>query len=145
MGDYDREEAKAKAMKLIPCEEEFGRMTELCPDEYEDMQNEKPVFPYSQDEVAKMTKEEYRAAFNKWECETADHYVHCRFSYDKFVEWNQKCLNEMYEDDMEHLEWLCEWIAKGNVRNMDMESCGEFHTAGLYFNDDKKLVIYNGR
>ena len=25
MGDYDREKAKAKAMKLIPCEEEFGR------------------------------------------------------------------------------------------------------------------------
>jgi len=45
MGDYDREEAKAKAMKLIPCEEEFGRMTELCPYEYEDMLNDKPVFP----------------------------------------------------------------------------------------------------
>ena len=145
MGDYDREEAKAKAMKLIPCEGEFDRMVGLCPDEYEDMLNEKPVFPYSQDEVAKMTKEEYRAAFNKWECETADHYVHFRFSYDKFVEWNRTCLNEMYEDDMEHLEWLCEWIAKGNVRNMDMESCGEFHTAGIYFNNDKKLVIYNGR
>jgi hypothetical protein len=28
---------------------------------------------------------------------------------------------------------------------MDMDSCGEFHTAGLYFNEDKKLVIYNGR
>ena len=145
MGDYDREEAKAKAMKLIPSEDQFGRMTELRPDDYEAMLNDKPEFPYSQEEVAKMTKEEYRTAFNKWECETADHYVHFRFSYDKFVEWNQKCLDEMYEDDMEHLEWLCEWIAKGNVRNMDMESCGEFHTDGIYFNEDKKLVIYNGR
>ena len=145
MGDYDREEAKAKAMKLIPCEEEFGRMTDFHPDDYEAMLNNKPEFPYSQEEVVKMSKEEYRTAFIKWECQTADHYIHFRFSYDKFVEWNRKCFNEMYEDDMEHLEWLCEWIAKGNVRNMDMESCGEFHTAGLYFNEDKKLVIYNGR
>jgi hypothetical protein len=145
MGNYDREEAKAKAMKLIPSEDQFGRMTDLRPDDYEAMLNDKPEFPYSQEEVAKMTKEEYRTAFITWECKTADHYVHLRFSYDKFVEWNQKCLDEMYEDDMEHLEWLCEWIAKGNVRNMDMECCGEFHTDGIYFNEDKKLVIYNGR
>jgi len=145
MGDYDREKAKAKAMKLIPCEEEFGRMTDLHPDRYETMLSYKPVFPYSQEEVAKMTKEEYRAAFNKWECETADHYVHFRFSYDKFVEWNQKCLDEMYEDEMEHLEWLCEWIAMGKVRNMDMEFCSEFRSQGLYFNEDRQLVVYNGR
>jgi hypothetical protein len=43
------------------------------------------------------------------------------------------------------MEWLCDWIAKGKVRNMDMECCGEFHTAGIYFNENKQLVIYNGR
>jgi hypothetical protein len=26
-----------------------------------------------------------------------------------------------------------------------MESCGQFLTQGLYFNDDSVLVIYNGR
>jgi len=145
MSDF-REIAIDKIMKKsVLCEGDFGRMTELRSDEYEEMENEKPVFPYSQDEVAKMTKEEYRAAFNKWECETADHYVHCRFSYDKFEAWNRKCLNEMSDDDFRGVLWLCAFIAKGNVRNMDMESCGEFHTAGIYFNNDKKLVIYNGR
>ena len=98
MDEYNRKEAKAKAMKLIPCEKEFGRMTDLRPD-----------------------------------------------NYDKFVEWNRKCLDEMYEDDMEHLEWLCEWIAKGKVRNMDMEFCSEFRSQGLYFNENRQLVIYNGR
>jgi hypothetical protein len=142
---YVKEEMIAKIMKLIPCEGEFDRMTELCPDDYEAMLNDKPEFPYSQEEVAKMTKEEYRAAFIKWECETANHYVHFRFSYDKFVEWNRKCLDLMDDDELEHLGWLCDAIAQGKVRNMDMESCGEFRTEGLYFNQDSVLVIYNGR
>jgi len=144
--DDDEYEVKVnKMMKFIPNEDEFGRMVDLYPDNYQTMLNEKPVFPYSQEEIAKMTKEEYRAAFNKWECETAIHYVHCRFSYDKFRAWNEKCLYNLYEDERESMEWLCDWIAKGKVRNMDMECCGEFHTAGFYFNENKQLVIYNGR
>jgi len=145
MGDYDREEAQKKILKMIPCEEEFKRMMDLCPRDYENILKEKLEFPYSQGEVMEMTKEEYKAAFTNWERKITEDYENFSYTYDKFVQWNQKCLNEMYEDDMEHLEWLCEWIAKGNVRNMDMESCGEFQTEGIYFNKDKKLVIYNGR
>jgi hypothetical protein len=142
---YVKEEMIDKIMKLIPCENEFGRMTELCPDDYEAMLNDKPEFPYSQEEVAKMSKEEYRTAFVTWECKTADHYIHFRFSYDKFVDWNRKCLDLMDDDELEHLGWMCDAIAQNKVRNMDMESCGEFLTQGLYFNEDSVLVIYNGR
>ena len=142
---YVKENVIAKIMKLIPSENDFDRMANIDPDRYEAMLNDKPVFPYSQEEVAKMTKEEYRAAFNKWECETADHYVHFRFSYDKFVDWNLTCLDLMDDDELEHLGWLCDAIAQGKVRNMDMEYCSEFRSQGLYFNQDTVLVIYNGR
>jgi hypothetical protein len=51
----------------------------------------------------------------------------------------------MYEDEMEHLDWLCDLIAKGKIRNMDMESTAAFHTGGIYFNADREIVIYNQR
>jgi hypothetical protein len=142
---YVKQDMIAKIMKLIPCEDDFDRMTDLRPYNYQSMLNDKPEFPYSQEEVAKMTKEEYRTAFVTWEYQTADHYIHFRFSYDKFVEWNRKCLDLMDDDELEHLGWLCDAIAQGKVRNMNMESCGEFQTDGLYFNEDTVLVIYNGR
>jgi hypothetical protein len=140
---YVKEEMIDKIMELIPSEDEFGRMTDLRPDYYEAMLNDKPEFPYSQEEVAKMSKEEYRTAFVTWECKTADHYIHFRFSYDKFVEWNRKCLDLMDDDELERLGWMCDAIEQGKVRNMDMESCGQIRTEGLYFNQDTVLVVYN--
>jgi hypothetical protein len=142
---YVKENMTEKIMKLIPSENEFDRMTELHPEDYEAMLNKAPVFPYSQEEVAKMTKEEYRAAFIKWECQTADHYIHFRFSYDKFVEWNRTCLDMMDDDELEHLGWLCDVIGQSKVRQTDLEHCSEFKTRGVYFNEDTVLVIYNGR
>jgi len=150
MGEYDREITIIKIMnKVIPCKSEFERMMDFSPKEMKAIIRKKPVFPYSREQVENMTKAEYREAFAKWENDrygvSKDEELDGATMYERFREWNLKCLYGMYEDDMEHLEWLCEWIAKGNVRNMDIESCGEFHTAGLYFNEDKKLVIYNGR
>jgi hypothetical protein len=145
MSDYDPEVAQKKILKMIPCKDEFGRMVDLCPEDYEDILKEKLVFPYSQGEVIEMTKEEYKAAFTKWERETAEDYKNFNYSYEQFIQWNQNCILNLCEDELEHLNWLCDWIAKGKVRNVDMESCGEFQTQGVYFNKDKKLVIYNGR
>jgi hypothetical protein len=141
----DREKAQKKILKMIPHKEEFERMMDLCPRDYENILKEKLEFPYSQSEVMEMTKEEYKAAFTNWERKITEDYENFSYTYDLFVQWNKTCVLNLCEDELEHLELLCEWIAKGNVRNMDMESCGEFHTAGLYFNKDKKLVIYNGR
>ena len=135
-----------KAMKLIPCEHEFERMWELSQDDMKEIVRTKPVFPYSREQIENMTKEKYRVVCAKWESirygvskDESDKDT----MYKKFREWNLKCLNEMYEDDMEHLSWLCDWIAKGKVRNMDMESTAAFHTAGIYFNAEKQLVVYN--
>jgi hypothetical protein len=143
--DYDREEAQKKILKMIPCEEEFKRMMDLCPRDYEDILKEKLEFPYSQSEIIEMTKEEYKAAFTNWERKIKEDCENFSYSYDKFVQWNKNCILNLCEDELEHLDWLCEWIAKGRVRNVDMESCGEFSTEGIYFNKDKKLVIFNGR
>jgi hypothetical protein len=147
MSDDDREFAKEKFMKLIPCIHEFERMLAYSPDETKAIIRTKPVFPYSREQVEDMSKAEYRKALAKWE---EDRYGPFKddesdndTKYQKFREWNFKCLNEMYEDELEHLDWMCDWIAKSKVRNMDMESTAAFHTAGIYFNAEKQLVIYN--
>ena len=137
MSDYDREEEQKKIMKMIPCEDEFKRMMDLCPRDYEDILKEKLVFPYSQGEVIEMTKEEYKAAFTNWERKIKEDCENFSYSYDKFVQWNKNCILNLCEDELEHLDWLCDWIAKGKVRNVDMESCGEFTTEGIYFNKNK--------
>jgi hypothetical protein len=145
----DREFAKEEFMKLIPCMHEFRRMLDLSPREIKAIVRKKPVFPYSREQVENMTKAEYRQAFAKWENDrygdSKDEELDEGTMYQRFRDWNLKCLNDMYEDDMEHLEWLCDKIAKGNVRNMDMESTACFHARGVYFNEDKELVVYNGR
>lgn len=130
-----------KAMKLIPCEHEFERLWELSQDDMKAIIGPKPVAPYSIEDIYKMTEMESRLAFIKIR-EYRD-AISNDVMYEKFRNWNLKCLNEMYEDDMEHLDWLCDWIAKGKVRNMDMESTAAFHTAGIYFNAEKQLVVYN--
>jgi hypothetical protein len=147
MSDDDREIAKDKFMKLIPCIHEFERMLELSPVETNAIVRKKPVFPYSREQVENMTKAEYRAAFAKWENDrygpSKDDKSDNDTKYQKFREWNLKCLNDMYEDEMEYLGWLCNWIANGKVRNMDMESTEAINTAGIYFNEDKQIVLYN--
>jgi len=146
-----REIAIDKIMKLVPCKGQFERMVDLSPSEMKAIVRTKPRFPYTREQVDDMNYEEYCEAFAKWDHDRYGYGVPTidemdeETMYQKFRDWNLKCVNNMCEDEFEHLEWLCEWIAKGNVRNMDMEDCGEFHTAGIYFNNDKKLVIYNGR
>ena len=128
-------------MNLIPHKHDFERIMDLSPDEMKEIVRTKPVFPYSREQVENMTRAEYRNAFAKWE--------NARYGmlkdepdkdtmYQKFREWNLKCLNDMYDDELEHLNWLCDKIAKGKVRNMDMES-----TAGIYFNAEKQIVVYH--
>jgi hypothetical protein len=147
MSDADREIAIEKIMmNHIPCTHQVQRMLELSPDETKEIVRTKPVFPYSREQIEDMTKEEYRAAMAKWENDRYGPFkeeLDKDTMYQKFYDWNLKCLNDMYEDELEHLSWLCDKIAKGKVRNMDMESTAAFYTTGIYFNAEKKLVIYN--
>jgi hypothetical protein len=147
MNKDDRDGVKEMVMKLIPCIHEFQRMLDLSPDETKEIIRTKPVFPYSREQVENMSKKEYREAMAKWEEDRygipKDDGSDMDTKYQKFRQWNLKCLNEMYDDELEHLHWLCHWIAKGKVRNMDMDSTAAFHTAGIYFNADGELVVYN--
>lgn len=142
-----REDTMKKFMNLIPCEHQVGRMLVYSPEETNAIIRTKPVFPYSRERIEDMSKAEYRAAMAKWEKDRygpfKDDESDIDTKYQKFREWNFKCVNDMYEDEMEHLDWLCDWIAKGRVCNMDMESTAAFHTSGIYFNAEKQLVIYN--
>jgi len=144
-----REDTKKKFMERIPCIHEFGRMLAYSPEETNAIVRTKPVFPYSREQVEDMSKAEYRAAMAKWEQDRygpfKDDESDIDTKYQKFREWNFKCVNDMYEDEMEHLDWLCDLIAKGKVHNMDMESTAAFHTGGIYFNADREIVIYNQR
>jgi len=147
-----REIAIDNIMKLVPCKGQFERMVDLSPSEMKEIVRTKPVFPYTREQVGDMTQEEFCEAFAKWDHDrygygvpTVDEEMDEDTMYQKFRDWNLKCLNGMYEDEFEHLEWLCDRIANKKVRNLDIEDCGEFLTGGIYFNKDKHLVIFNGR
>jgi hypothetical protein len=147
MSEDDREITKKKFEEWLPCIHEFGRMLAYSPEETNAIIRTKPVFPYSREQIEDMSKEDYRKAFAKWEQDRygpfKDDESDIDTKYQKFREWNFKCVNDMYEDEMEHLDWLCDWIAKGKICNMDMESTAAFRTAGIYFNAEKQIVIYN--
>jgi hypothetical protein len=140
--NYHPEAVVEKILKMIPCDYEFDRMAELALKDIEGIVGPKPVFKCSQIEAIKMDREDYKEKFVKWSSDSADWQLS---AYDKFVQWNQNCILNLSEDELKHLEWLCDWIAENRVHNVDMEDCGEFSTEGIYFNKDKKLVIYNGR
>jgi hypothetical protein len=134
-------------MKLIPQKDDFERMLVYSPEDTKAIIRTKPVFPYSRERIEDMSKAEYREAMAKWEKDRygpfKDDESDIDTMYEKFYDWNLMCLKNMYEDELEHLNWLCNWIAKGKVCNMDMESSAAFRTAGIYFNADKHIVVYN--
>jgi len=146
----DREITTNKIMdKLIPCKDDFKRMLDLSPDETKAIVHTKPVFPYSREQVENMTHKEYLEAFAKW---GQDRYGAMKAEeldedtmYRRFRDWNLKCLNDLYEDVFEDVAWLCDLIANGRIRNMDMQSTATFQTSGIYFDEDRQLVIYNRR
>jgi len=143
----DREDIIRTAMKLIPQKDDFERMLVYSPEDTKAIIRTKPVFPYSRERIEDMSKAEYREAMAKWEKDRygpfKDDESDIDTMYEKFYDWNLMCLKNMYEDELEHLNWLCNWIAKGKVCNMDMESSAAFRTAGIYFNADKHIVVYN--
>jgi len=128
---------------VVSTKNDFERMLDISAKDLEAIIGKKPVFPYSRADVEKMTREEHRAAIAKWEHET--YTVWEIQAYNTFNKWNSECLLATCEDQLDHLEWLCDSIAARKVAIMDMEHCGEFQAQGIYFNKNRKLVIYNGR
>jgi len=64
-------------------------------------------------------------------------------SYDEFVLWNIKCINELTNDDIVWLSGLCKRIKE--IHLQDMESCAKFTADSFFFDCNKKIVIVNPR
>lgn len=65
--------------------------------------------------------------------------------YKEFMEWQEKCLNEMSGDDYNWITGLCRRIRNRKVRLMDEETCVDFEAGIMYFDPDRKIVIINPR
>lgn len=66
-------------------------------------------------------------------------------SYDKFLEWNTQCLEELTPDDAIWLTGLCKRIKGGKIKLMDEESCSKFEAYAFFIDSNKKIVIVNPR
>ena len=65
-------------------------------------------------------------------------------SYQKFYDWNIKCLNES-PDDLAWLVGLCNRMTSSKILLMDEESCAKFSAYAFYFDNAKNIVIVNPR
>lgn len=70
---------------------------------------------------------------------------YCDYTYPEFIAWNMSCAAALSEDELNWLVTLCKKIRNDRIRIMDAESCSAFSAAGIYFNPEKQLCIYNDR
>lgn len=66
-------------------------------------------------------------------------------TYDDFLEHNERIINNLPGDDLAFLRRLCGMIKTTRVNLMDMESCAEFQSSGIYYNKEGELCIFNPR
>jgi hypothetical protein len=66
-------------------------------------------------------------------------------TYAEFLDWNNKCIYELTNEEDAWLVGLCGLMKNGRIMLQDMESCVQFEAYGFYFNLDKKIVIVNPR
>ena len=84
-----------------------------------------------------------------------DHYTYERMqhmndnvnfsTYQEFLEYNIKCIDELSPDDQMWLLTLCKKLKSSMIHLVDTEHCGEFTADTFYFNNNKKLCIVNPR
>ena len=66
-------------------------------------------------------------------------------NYDDFLAYNDRMIRDLPADDLAFLRRLCGMIKTSVVNIMDMESCVEFQSAGIYYNSKGDLCMYNPR
>lgn len=66
-------------------------------------------------------------------------------TYDQFVKHNLKIISNLPADDLGFLRRLCGIIKTMKLNLVDMESCAEFKSEGIYYNDKGDLCIFNPR
>lgn len=89
--------------------------------------------------------QEWMPNYNDFERMKHHNDMYVDMQYDEFVEWNEKCFNEVSDDDRPFLENTIKYIASAAISLVDMESCVEFEAAGVYFNTKKSICIFNPR
>ena len=65
--------------------------------------------------------------------------------YIAFEAWNRRYVESMNNTALNHLSWVCEKIATGQLKLMDEESGACFETHGFFFDQNKNLVFTNPR
>ena len=66
-------------------------------------------------------------------------------TYDDFIRHNQTIISDLPGDDLAFLRRLCGMIKTTIVNLMDVESCVEFRSGGIYYNSKGELCIFNPR
>jgi len=66
-------------------------------------------------------------------------------NYYDFLAYNERMIRDLPADDLAFLRRLCGMIKTTRVNLMDLESCVEFQSEGIYYNSKGELCIYNPR
>lgn len=66
-------------------------------------------------------------------------------SYNDFLAYNKKCLEELFPEDLEWMRCLCKRLNNGRIGMMDLEDCGIWEGHCFFYDLDKNLVIVHPR
>jgi len=66
-------------------------------------------------------------------------------NYTDFLAYNETMIRDLPSDDLAVLRRLCGMIKTTKVNLMDLESCVEFRSEGIYYNSNGQLCIFNAR
>ena len=66
-------------------------------------------------------------------------------SYQDFLSWNQRCINDLSQDERNWVLGLCQKMHKFMISQMDLESCAVFDVYMSYYCQNKNLCIVNPR
>ena len=66
-------------------------------------------------------------------------------SYQDFLSWNQKCINDLSQDERNWVLGLCQKMKKYKISHMDLESCAVFDVYMIYYCQNKNLCIVDPR
>lgn len=97
------------------------------------------------DVIKKCLLDEYVFDRMKDMSEDSGDNLYSDYTYPEFIAWNMSCAAALSEDELNWLVTLCKKIRNDGIRIMDAESCVSMEAAGIYFNPEKQLCIYNDR
>jgi len=97
------------------------------------------------DMVKKCLLDEYVFERMKDMSEDSGDNLYSGYTYLEFIAWNMSCAAALSQDELNWLVILCKKIINSRISIMDAESCVPMEAAGIYFDPEKNLCIYNDR